>query len=85
MAWGGGDRELGVRLKNSGVRPKHVRYNAICVHLDHGRPYKDPEKVAWNKKLRKRVEREKIKFTDHGIAALELPTVSGAAPAASDD
>ena len=76
MAWGGEDRELGVRLINSGIKPKHVRYNAICVHLDHGRPYKDPEKVAWNKKLRKQVEREKIKFTDHGLAALENPVVA---------
>jgi len=69
MAWGGADRELGVRLKNSGIKPRHVRYDATCIHLDHSRPYKDPEKVAWNKNLRKQVEREKIKFTHYGLAA----------------
>lgn len=71
MAWGGQDRELGVRLKNIGIKPKHVRYNATCVHLDHSRPYKDPEKVTWNKNLRKQVAREKIGFTQYGLAALE--------------
>ncbi len=70
MQWGGLDRELGVRLKNNGIKPKHVRYNAICVHLDHPRSYKDPDKVAWNKALRKKVAKEKITFTEHGTAAL---------------
>lgn len=70
MQWGGLDRELGVRLKNYGIKPKHVRYNAICVHLDHSRSYKDPENVAWNKALRKKVAKEKITFTEHGTAAL---------------
>ncbi len=70
MPWGGLDREFGVRLINSGVRPKHVRYNAIVVHLDHARGYKSPEQVAENKALRIKSEKEKLTRTEYGIAQL---------------
>ncbi|ROQ21274.1 glycosyl transferase family 2 [Marinimicrobium koreense] len=70
MPWGGLDREFGVRLINSGIRPKHVRYNAIVIHLDHPRGYKDPDKVAANKALRVRSEKERLTRTEHGIEQL---------------
>ena len=71
MPWGGLDREFGVRLVNSGIKPKHVRYNAITIHLDHKRGYKDPELVTANKALRLKSEREKLKVTPCGISQLE--------------
>ncbi|MEE9321716.1 MAG: glycosyltransferase family 2 protein [Granulosicoccus sp.] len=70
MQWGGLDRELGVRLNNAGIRPRHVRYDAICVHLDHPRGYRKPELVAANRALRLNVEQAKITHTAHGISAL---------------
>ncbi len=70
MQWGGLDREFGVRLINRGIKPKHVRYNAICVHLDHARGYKKPELVAANKALRVNNERQKIATTEYGIQQL---------------
>ena len=70
MAWGGQDRELGVRLANSGVQPKHVRYNAICVHLDHSRGYKDAEMVASNKALRLNNDKKGVTVTEYGISQL---------------
>lgn len=71
MQWGGLDREFGVRLKNLGIKPKHVRYNAICIHLDHARGYKDPEMVASNKALRLDNEKSGEIYTQHGISQLE--------------
>jgi glycosyltransferase involved in cell wall biosynthesis len=71
MPWGGLDREFGVRLINAGIRPKHVRYNAIVIHLDHKRGYKDPKLADENKQLRLYNARNKVTRTDHGIA--ELP------------
>lgn len=71
MQWGGLDREFGVRLINNGIKPKHVRYNAICVHLDHPRGYKNPELVKQNKILRQKNERDKITWTDFGITQLK--------------
>jgi glycosyltransferase involved in cell wall biosynthesis len=70
MPWGGLDREFGVRLINSGVKAKHVRYNAIVIHLDHKRGYKDPEIMLENKQLRIQNQRNKVVKTDFGIAQL---------------
>lgn len=70
MAWGGLDREIGVRLVNAGIRPKHVRYNAIVIHLDHKRGYKNPELVASNKALRVAREKDGTTRTDQGIEQL---------------
>ena len=69
MRWGGLDRELGVRLTNAGVRPRHVRYDAVCLHLDHARGYEDPEQVIANKRLRLAAAREGTVRTAHGIGA----------------
>jgi len=71
MPWGGLDREFGIRLVNSGVRPKHVRYNAIVIHLDHKRGYKDPGLVAENKALRINSKKNNIKQTPCGLRQLE--------------
>jgi hypothetical protein len=70
MPWGGLDREFGVRLVNSGIKPKHVRYNAIVIHLDHKRGYKDPQLMAANKALRVSTEKRRITSTTHGIKQL---------------
>lgn len=71
MQWGGLDREFGVRLVNKGIKPKHVRYNAVCVHLDHARGYKDPKMVAANKALRVGNAKQKVTRTEYGIEQLE--------------
>lgn len=70
LQWGGLDRELGVRLKNAGIKPRHVRYDAICIHLDHARSYADPDNVAANKAHRKKVEKEKTRHTAYGLDAI---------------
>lgn len=70
MPWGGEDREFGVRLINAGVRPRHVRYDAICIHLDHARGYVDPDRVSANKQLRMMNEKNKVAWTEFGIAQL---------------
>lgn len=70
MAWGGEDREFGVRLENSGIRAKHVRYNAIVLHLEHARHYRLAEEVTANKALRKQIEKDGITRTEHGIEQL---------------
>jgi glycosyltransferase involved in cell wall biosynthesis len=73
MPWGGLDREFGIRLINAGIKPRHVRYNAIVIHLDHPRGYKDPEKVRANRELRLHNQRTGVKRTEHGITELNEP------------
>ena len=79
MPWGGLDREFGVRLINSGVKPKHVRYNAIVLHLDHKRGYKDPDIMRNNKQLRLQNQRDRVVRTKFGI--VQLPQSRDATPA----
>ncbi|GGC83317.1 glycosyltransferase family 2 protein [Marinobacter halophilus] len=69
MAYGGEDREFGVRLVNLGIKPKHVRYNAIVIHLDHKRGYVDPATVEANKQHRIQVDQRGITQTAHGISS----------------
>ncbi|MBD3678336.1 MAG: glycosyltransferase [Rhodobacteraceae bacterium] len=54
MKYGGGDKEFGIRMRNSGVPGRHLRFTAPLVHLDHPRGYKNAEHIAFN--------RQKISF-----------------------
>ncbi len=72
MAWGGLDRELGVRLKNMGIRAKRIRYSAHVLHLGHERGYADLSIAAANRRLRKNNEKNKVVKTEFGINLLPL-------------
>ncbi len=67
MKWGGGDKDLGVRLTNAGVRGQHLRYTAPLVHLDHKRGYADPAHKAANKARIRAVRRSGAFWTPQGI------------------
>jgi GT2 family glycosyltransferase len=67
MQYGGEDREFGERLFNSGIRSKQIRYSAICLHLDHKRPYKTAESLAKNRAIRDNTRKNKIIETPLGI------------------
>lgn len=67
MQYGGLDRELGERLENGGIKGKQIRYKAICVHLNHPRPYRTGETLDKNRKIRDEVARKGIVVTPNGI------------------
>ena len=46
------DRELGERLRNAGIRTIQARHRAVCVHVEHARPWLDPDARARNERLR---------------------------------
>ena len=70
MQYGGEDRELGERLINKGIKPKQIRYSAICLHLDHTRGYVKPEMIEKNKKIRAITKSKKVTVTPFGINKL---------------
>ena len=43
LKWGHEDKEIGIRLKNLGLKLKQVRYSAANFHLYHSRPYADQD------------------------------------------
>jgi len=67
MHYGGLDRELGERLVNAGIRPKQVRYRAVCVHLDHARAYIQEDAWRANFAIRRETCRSKSAWTPYGI------------------
>lgn len=67
MQYGGQDRELGERLFNAGIKSKQIRYNAIVVHLDHPRGYKNETSIKKNQAIRKETRELEKAWTEHGI------------------
>ncbi len=67
MEWGGEDRELGERLENLGIKGRQIRFLAHCVHLDHGRPYVNQEKLKLNNQIRRETAATSSVWTDYGI------------------
>lgn len=67
MQYGGQDRELGERLVNLGLKSKQIRYNAVVIHLDHPRGYKNQESINKNQAIRKQTRNFEKKWTDFGI------------------
>lgn len=67
MRYGGEDRELGERLENLGVRGKHIRYQSVCLHLEHGRGYVNAEDLQRNLQIRRETRQTLRTKTGHGI------------------
>lgn len=79
MGYGGLDLALGMRLRNLGLRGRQARFRAVCVHLHHERPYKDPEIVRRNREIIDRILREGEVRARAGLA--ELGPAGGAVAA----
>ncbi len=65
------DREFGERLQNAGVRGMQIRYSALCVHLEHERPYKNDASRERNQQIRNDTRRHRASWTAHGILKCE--------------
>lgn len=71
MRWGGLDRAVGERLENVGVHGKQVRHRAVCVHLHHERPYKNPATMETNRVIRDRIRRHRETRAPRGLQETE--------------
>lgn len=67
MKYGGADREIGERLVNRGIRGVQIRHRAVCVHLDHPRPYKTKDSLRENRAIRDETRRLRRAWTEWGI------------------
>ena len=76
MGYGGLDRAVGYRLVNLGIRGIQVRHRAVCMHLHHHRPYKDPGVMRRNREILESIRRTGQTRARLGIAELEpAPTL----------
>jgi len=67
MQYGGEDVEMGLRLVNRGIKPKQIRYSAICVHLDHARGYVNAPARERNREIRRITVQTKSTWTPFGL------------------
>jgi glycosyltransferase involved in cell wall biosynthesis len=67
MAYGGGDKEFGIRLRNAGIRGRSLRFTAPVCHLDHGRAYKDAAAIARQREMIGHARASGKTWTEHGI------------------
>lgn len=68
MQYGGLDREVGERLFNFGVLAKQIRYQAICLHLDHKRGYATNETWEKNFAIRAFNKKHNVTAIDKGLS-----------------
>lgn len=67
LRYGAEDVELGQRMKNNGVKGRHIRYTAPLLHLEHPRGYADMEQLKKNKAYVKHIKKTKSVWTNNGI------------------
>lgn len=67
MRYGAEDNEFGERLERKGVRARQIRYNAIVVHLEHPRGYRNAADMQRNKGIRAEGRAEGRVWTEFGI------------------
>lgn len=80
MAYWAQDREFGERLHWAGIRGLQIRYSALCVHLDHARPYKTDASRERNKEIRRETQRSRATWTEHGVLKGPRDVASAAHP-----
>ena len=73
MRYGGEDKELGVRLRNSGLTGRHLRYTAPLYHLDHGRGYVDPDLKRKNRAMIHAARKTGKVWTENGLVKAPRP------------
>jgi glycosyltransferase involved in cell wall biosynthesis len=79
FSYGYEDAEFGDRLEFMGVEGRNIRWTAIAMHLDHGRPYVDPVTKAENYQRQMESRARKTHVTPNGLAELigEQVTLNG--------
>jgi glycosyltransferase involved in cell wall biosynthesis len=69
LGYGGLDREFGERLERCGMKGLQARYSLVCLHLDHPRPYRAPDTIQDNLRIRRDNARRRVRRTAHGLDA----------------
>jgi hypothetical protein len=52
---------------HTGIKPQHIRYSTITLHLHHGHGYVTPTMLENSKRLREKTRREKSTWASIGV------------------
>lgn len=65
--YGSEDRDIGFRLRNLGVKFRHLKHSFVQFHLAHPRPYQCVEEVRHNRSVMRSRQRSSIGWIPTGI------------------
>jgi glycosyltransferase involved in cell wall biosynthesis len=85
MGYGGEDRAFGERLVNLGYRGRQVRHRAVCLHLEHDRPYVTADGIRRIRQARRTIRGSGDRWTPRGIAELDSGGSAGAMHARQEE
>jgi glycosyltransferase involved in cell wall biosynthesis len=71
FTYGFEDGDFGNRLENFGLTARTVRWTANVLHLDHGRPYSDPDEMARNRAMETQKAPGGVYEAAHGLRELQ--------------
>ncbi len=67
VGWGKEDLDLGVRLRNFGLRPFSITNRAVNFHLWHGAPPDKKTNVQWQTETKEKYRRTGEYYCPHGL------------------
>lgn len=67
LDYGAEDKEIGVRLRNAGVRPYRIRYTAPILHLEHSRGYVTTRRNDANLARLRQLRKTRETWAIHGL------------------
>ncbi|MCF3642345.1 glycosyltransferase family 2 protein [Rhizobium sp. TRM95111] len=67
MQYGGLDVEFGLRLQHAGIRPRHIRYSTVLLHLHHGHGYVTPEMRLNSRQVKETTRAQKRIWAERGL------------------
>ena len=76
FSYGYEDAEFGDRLELNDVEGRNIRWTAIAMHLDHGRPYVDPVTKAENYQRQMDSRARNSHLTPNGLKELRDTTIT---------
>ncbi len=71
-AYGSEDRDLGVRLRNQGVRSRYLKFSLVQLHLNHDKPYLDPRQQRAQRFVVKQRFRDRTTRVAMGLDSVQI-------------
>lgn len=65
--YGSEDRDMGIRLRNNGIRSRFLKFSLIQLHLDHAQAYYRPEVAAENRRRFRARTRDRTTRIELGV------------------
>ena len=70
--YGSEDRDIGIRMRNAGIKSRYQKFSFCQLHLSHPRKYFDPAVNDRNRKVFRERRRDGTTAVAHGLKEMEI-------------